>query len=49
MQLVAFDTVKNEIFIKTFYVLSFSHFVIADPITLYRSVNRGEELEAIHR
>lgn len=47
MQLVAFDTVKNEIFIRTFYVLSFPYFMIVDPITLYRSVNRGEELEAI--
>jgi len=47
MQLVAFDTVKNEIFIRTLYVLSFPHFMIADPITLCRSVNRGEELEAI--
>lgn len=47
MQLAAFDTVKNEIFIRPFYMLSFPLFTIADPITLYRSVNRGEELEAI--
>lgn len=45
--IVAFDTMKNEIFIRTFYVLSFSRFMIADPLSLCQRVSRGEELEAI--
>lgn len=47
MKLVAFDIVKNEIFVRTFYVLKFSHFMTVDPITLCRSVKIGEELETI--
>lgn len=36
MQVLDFDTVRNEIFIRTLYLLTFSHFVIADLIMLYK-------------